>query len=290
MLERCSRSFWLFLKALKGPYCALCVVWTTFEQEHLASLDHIGLATDRLPLCGNHLRLGLQLVSERGVRARINLVRAVLGSDVAHKDSRFASPCEICQSVEAANRGLVAAMRRLDRQIRFEKALQRGPLFCRFHAAEVCTGGAAPNFARIQKDKLKELSDELLQALYRSDRNLLEQLVDDGIRYIEGCRTQRLSPEANQSIELSADETNGAAEGVEFERWDNQQVLKHLSDLETEVAKLRYLVGENRRLKLAHAAVEAVRGDLEREREALRRGAGASDGREPNTRSSDGSS
>jgi len=287
VLERCSRSFWLFLKALKGPLCPLCVVWATFEQERLASLEHTELATDGLPLCGNHVRLGLKLVAERGARARINLVRAGLGFDVAHNASRFASPCEICQSVETASRGLVAAMRRLDRQIRFEKALQRGPLFCRFHAAEVCTGGAAPNFARIQSDKLKELSEKLLQALYCSDGDLLEHLVDDGIRYVEGRKTQRLNPKANHSIELSAEETNGAAaERVEFERWDNQQVLKHLSDLETEVAKLRYLVGENRRLKLAHAAVEAVREDLEREREALRRGDGASNGREPNNRSS----
>jgi hypothetical protein len=46
--------------------------------------------------------------------------------------------------------------------------------------------------------------------------------------------------------------------------------------------KLRYLIGENQKLKLAQAAVEATQRALERDREPLRRGADAPDGRKPN--------
>ena len=57
-------------------------------------------------------------------------------------------------------------------------------------------------------------------------------------------------------------------------QWDEEQKLVHLSNIESEVASLRYrnaaLSEENRRFKLAHAAVEAIRHDLERDRAELR--------------------
>lgn len=56
-------------------------------------------------------------------------------------------------------------------------------------------------------------------------------------------------------------------------QWDEEQKLAHLSNIESEVASLRYrnaaLSEENRRFKLAHAAVEAIRHDLERDRAEL---------------------
>ena len=56
-------------------------------------------------------------------------------------------------------------------------------------------------------------------------------------------------------------------------QWDEEQRMANLGNIESEVASLRYrnavLAEENRRLKLAYAAVEAIRHDLERDRAAL---------------------
>lgn len=267
MLERCSRSFRLFLKALENQRCPFCAVGARFEQESIERLARERAAGEPLALCGRHLRLALKIAAELGSRKRTNLVRSVLSSDLGKSGSLRPPSCKICERVEAVIKTLVSAVRGLDDRMRFEKALDRAPLFCRFHAACVCVGNGASNFARIQSNKLNELSDELVQAFVRN-RDTLEQLIESATTYVEGMQ---IDSKGGNSLEPYIGEgLVAAAERAEFERWDNEQVLKHLSDLETEVAKLRYLVDENRRLRLAHAAVEAARSDLERERQALR--------------------
>jgi hypothetical protein len=274
VLERGCRKFRLFLKAMEGDVCPFCGVIGTLERERMDRFCRRLINGDRPALCARHLQLALEVVAARGTRVRTNLVRAVVCSDVSEKGSLQVASCQICDSIETVMRRLVRAVRRLNDRIRFEKALARAPLFCRLHAAAVVTEGSAPTFARIQGEKLKQLDEDLLQAMYR-DSDRLEQLIADVMIYVAGAQASGRGRTGSGGVEPFEDEPP-AAEDPEFERWDSQQVLKHLNDLETEVAKLRYLVDENRGLKLARAAVEATRRDLERERQTLRQGADGS--------------
>jgi hypothetical protein len=82
-------------------------------------------------------------------------------------------------------------------------------------------------------------------------------------------------PAFSDDAETRGGESEQLAEGAarEFMQWDEEQRMAHLGNIESEVAGLRYrnavLAEENRRLKLAYAAVEAIRHDLERDRAAL---------------------
>ena len=87
------------------------------------------------------------------------------------------------------------------------------------------------------------------------------------IAYIGSPIHEQLLPSIQETVDPSVDEDR------EFEKWDEEVQLKHLGDLESEAASLRYrnsvLSEENRRLKLAHIADEAVRRDLECDRAQL---------------------
>jgi hypothetical protein len=283
VLERCSRSFRVFLKALEGDSCAFCAVTITLEYEQIAQIEPILATRDPVALCGRHFRLALNTVGESGNRARF--AQQVIAADL--KEGRFLSnrPCRVCTSIEAALKSIAAAICRLDGRIRFEKALERASLFCRLHVSDVVAGNRAPTFSRVQYEKLKQLRDDLAQALLRNSEKL-DELIETAMAYADGVRSRRIEREAENPATATADHE---VEGAEFERWDNEHVLGHLSNLESEVASLRYrsatLAEENRRLRLAHAAVDATKRDLEHDREALRRSLDAVQ-REPDAKAS----
>jgi hypothetical protein len=284
VLERCSRSFRVFLKALEGDSCAFCTVAIALEHEQIAQIEPILATRDPVALCGRHFLLALNTVGESGNRARF--AQQVIAADL--KEGRVLSnrPCRVCTSIEAALKSIAASICRLDGRIRFEKALERASLFCRLHASDVVAGNRAPTFLRVQHDKLKQLDDALAQALLRNRENL-EQLIQSVMAYTDGAQSRRIDSEAEK---LPTPAVDAEAEGAEFDRWDNQHVLEHLSNLESEVASLSYrnatLAEENRRLKLARAAIDATMRDVEREREALRREVVANR-REPNPKASE---
>ena len=82
-------------------------------------------------------------------------------------------------------------------------------------------------------------------------------------------------PAFSDDEETLGGESEQLAEGDarEFMQWDEELRMAHSGNIEREVASLRYgnavLAEENRRLKLAYAAVEAIRHDLECDRAAL---------------------
>jgi hypothetical protein len=182
MLERCSRNFRFFLKALEGEICPLCAVVAALEQEEADRFALRNFSGSPRALCGRHLRLALNVVGDP--RDRTNLVRAILSPD--HPNTvHLTAPCDICQLIEGSLVSLAFAIRRFDGRVRFEKTLAGAPLFCRFHAAQICADGSAPGFARIQRGKVKSLGDDLARALLRSGA-ASEQLINSALRYIEG--------------------------------------------------------------------------------------------------------
>jgi hypothetical protein len=200
VLERCSHSFRLFLRAAGEKVCPFCTVIATLEREHFDQWKPTVVQRDRMALCGRHFQLALKIVAEHDTRARANLVRAVIASDMGESGSLRMPSCEICDSIEAAMRGLVVAVRSLDNRIRFGKVLERAPLFCRRHAADVCTGKRAPNFARVQYGKLKRITDELSQALLRHSDNL-DQLIENALTYVEGSQASRADSKGGAPLE-----------------------------------------------------------------------------------------
>jgi hypothetical protein len=150
--------------------------------------------------------------------------------------------------------------------MRFRKALEAAPLFCRRHVAAVVTGDYAPDFAQIEKAKVVHLRDALAQAELRNAENL-ESLISRALAYLA------FPAEEGPSVKVEDSDDFADSEAAEFERWDEARLLKHVGDLESEVASLRYrnavLSEDNRRLKLAQTAGEAIRRDLERDRQEL---------------------
>ncbi len=269
MLGRWTRDFRRFLLALEAHKCPFCTFVIELEGDMLRNLRPRLGGSKPIALCGRHLHFALKLLSER--RAHTELARSVLA---VHQDRNQVAgwqSCQVCEALQTRLNALAATVRRLDDRMRFEKALKQAPLFCRPHIACVLNDGSVPNFLRIQSEKVKELNDQILQAFYRH-KDVLGQLIEQAVAY--AGRSDGLAGHPNtvrkaERREIEAHKPD--AENAELERWDNEQMLKHISDLETEVAKLRYLVDENRRLKLARGAVEAMRRDLQCEREALSR-------------------
>jgi hypothetical protein len=151
--------------------------------------------------------------------------------------------------------------------MRFTKALESAPLFCRKHVSTVAERDVAVNFAQVQRAKLLHLRDALAQAELRNAADL-ESLISMTLTYLAAPVEQEPPP---AEVQNSADRIEN--EAAEFQRWDESRQFKHLADLESEVAGLRYrnavLSEDNRRLKLAHAAGEAIRHDLEHDRAQL---------------------
>lgn len=255
MLERLTKNFRELLKRFEGASCPLCSVLKWREQQRLERLRASGVSTR--VLCGPHLEMALSALTIGTTRAR--LTRSAIESVLAGR-----SDCEVCSWLCQVELRLVRAIRRLDAGMRFQKALESAPLFCRRHVKVIAEQNAGVNFAHVQKAKLLHLRNALAQAELRNSAEL-ESLISKTLAYLAA------SVEEEPSVEVRDSSDSTETDAAEFGRWEDARQLKHLSDLESEAASLRYrnamLAEENRRLKLAHAAGEALRRDLEHDRE-----------------------
>lgn len=265
MLELLTKNFRELLKKFEGASCPLCSVLKWREQQRLERLRASGVSTR--VLCGPHLEMALAALAIRTARAR--LARSAIESVLAGRPD-----CEVCSWLCQIELRLVRAIRGLDGGMRFQKALESAPLFCRRHVKAIAEQNAGANFAHVQKAKLLLLRNALAQAELRNSEEL-ESLISKTLAYLAAPVDQASSAEV---LEFSDSTESDAAE---FGRWEDARQLKHLSDLESEAASLRYrnatLAEENRRLKLAHAAGEALRRDLEHDREQFIAAAKAQD-------------
>lgn len=265
MLERLTKNFRELLKRFEGASCPLCSVLKWREQQRLERLRASGVSTR--VLCGPHLEMALSALTLGSARAR--LTRSAIESVLAGR-----SDCEVCSWLCQVELRLVRAIRRLDGGMRFQKALESAPLFCRRHVKAIAEQNSGVNFAHVQKAKLLHLRNALAQAELRNSAEL-ESLISKTLAYLAA------SVEEEPSVEVRDSSDSTETDAAEFGRWEDARQLKHLSDLESEAASLRYrnamLAEENRRLKLAHAAGEALRRDLEHDREQFIAAAKAQD-------------
>ena len=257
MLERLTGHFRLLLKEFDGTSCPLCAVVKIRE------LDQIERASAKRqsagPLCGTHLSMALERVD--GLVARARDTRSSIDTEL-----NGALRCELCEKLSQIESRLAGSIRRLDGRMRFMKALQSAPLFCQRHATLVSKVTGAANFAEVQRAKLAHLRDALAKAaLLNSEAG--EPLIAAALAYFG-----RPVP-ADAPLEMEESSACQAEEASELERWDEERHFKRLATLESEAAALRYrnalLSEENHRFKLAHAAVQALREDLERDRAEL---------------------
>jgi hypothetical protein len=221
-------------------------------------------------LCGAHLSALLGMTRETAVQ--VCAAQSAL-SNCMDRDGWFPLGCEICRLSERAAARLARIIRLLDRFLRFEKAIQRAPLFCCSHIVRITAGGGARNFARIQRGKLEELINEIAQAELLG-RPALHALIEKAATFLGAPLPIGQAADSDaDSCDAEANTPESAAL-AEFARWEEEQKNAHLGRLESETASLRYrnaiLSEENRRFRLAHAAVEALRRDLERERAQVR--------------------
>ncbi len=259
MLERLTHNFRLLLRAFGGAVCPLCAAREALERDEIARIR--AQAGTSAALCGKHLEAYLAEAGDRVSQAwrTCKALEAVW--------SAGAPGCRICARLGAAETGLVHSIRRVDAGMRFRKALETAPLFCREHECLIVAGEIPENFAEVQRAKLRSLRDARAQAaLCNSDE--VKPLISSALAYLGQPAPGRALPDYHDNPVESAN-----AECHIFEAWDNEQQLQHLGDLEAEAASLRYrnavLSEENRRLKLAHAASEATRRDLEKDRAEL---------------------
>jgi hypothetical protein len=255
LLERLTRSFRLLLDAFTGAVCPLCTVRAMLEREEIKRTRT--KAKMRSALCGKHFEAYLGEIDDLSLRAR--QIRGML-----ELLATGARECGVCARLNAAEVRLARSVRWLETRMRFRKALERAPLFCRQHERLVATDGAAQNFTEIQRVKLRSLSDAIARAALRGGDEV-KPLLSFALAYL-GQSDIRQSPAGDYCNAAESPDTDARI----FEAWDSEQQLKRLGDVEAEVASLRYrnavLFEENRRLKLAHTALQATCRDLENER------------------------
>jgi hypothetical protein len=258
VLERLIPNFRELLKQFAGSSCPMCAVLKRREQEEIERVRSSSASTR--VLCGPHLEMALFAVASP--MARVRVTRSAIESVLADR-----SDCDVCSRLSQIELRLARAIRRLDGGMRFRKALESAPLFCRKHAGIVAKQDVAVNFAQVQRAKLLHLRDALAQAELRNGAEM-ESLILTALTYLAAPLQQEPPP---VEVHDSSDCTEN--EAAEFERWEEARQFKHLADLESEAAGLRYrnavLSEENRRLKLAHVAGEAIRRDLEHDRAQL---------------------
>jgi hypothetical protein len=257
VLERLIPNFRELLKQFEGRSCPMCGVLKQREREVIERVR--ARSGPAFALCGPHIEMTLNGVGAPAARAR--RVRAAIESIIARKTG-----CEVCARIRRVELRLVRAIRWLDSTMRFRKAVEAAPLFCRQHANVITDGQLAQDFLQVQRAKVLHLRDALAQAELRNGEKL-ESLISAALAYLGRPEEQKPCLE----IEPPLGDRSDLAQ--EFERWDEARQLKRLADLESEAASLRYrnavLLEENRRLTLAHTAGEAIRRDLERDRQQL---------------------
>lgn len=254
MLERLENNFRTLLKKFDGTSCPLCAVLKGRE------LHEIDPARAKLQsgsaVCSLHLRMALERADSLAARARDT--RSAIDAELGG-----AQRCEVCEKLRHIETRLVGSIRRLDDRMRFTKALESAPLFCRPHATLVSKVAGAENFAEVQRTKLVHLRDALAKAALLNG-DAASPLIAATLAYFG-------QPVADETpVDMEESSACREEEVSELERWDEQRHLERLDKLESEAAALRYrnavLSEENRSFKLAHAAVEALRADLERDR------------------------
>jgi hypothetical protein len=263
MLGYWSWQFSLFLKALDGEVCPLCAVRSTIETEEAARTAR--QCGEHGVMCGAHLALVIAKLSE--APARVALVRSILGASM---NSRNAADCAICTTLSRAVQRSAFVIHWLDSRVRFQKAIEDAPLFCRDHVWRICDKGAAANFRGIQRRKVQKLINDLAQAQLRN-RPEIQSLIEQAVLYLSSVPSLREPTSEIHSIESTQDPPE--TEVCEFVNWDRERQLEYLGKLESEAASLRYrnavLTEENRALKVARIADQSIRRDLERDREEL---------------------
>jgi hypothetical protein len=257
MLEYLTQNFRELLRHFEGSSCPLCSVMKQREHAAAQQVRDSGAASE--VLCGPHLEISLTAIVNPATRGRVT--RTAIESVLADK-----AGCDVCTRLSRIELRLAGAIRRLDGGMRFRKALESAPLFCRKHQGAVAGQGITVNFEQVQRAKILQLRDALAQAeLF--NREGLEDLILRALAYLGGPLEEDLPTETQDPA------GDGTEEAAEFQRWEETRQFKHLAALESEAASLRYrnamLHEENRRLKLANVAGEAARRDLERDRAQL---------------------
>lgn len=260
-----TRHFRLFLQALNGTDCPFCAVVQALEHDKLARIAE-RQRQSRRRLCGAHLSSLLRLIPDCALR--VAATQAALRTTIQIPVRPV--QCEVCALDQRVINRLARMIGCIDGRIRFEKAIQSGPLVCRAHFGQIIRTVPAEHFAQLQYRKLQALIDELGQARLRQSDEL-DDLIGKaviylGTRNIEGSAVPGEAPAgASKQLEEAALR--------EFTHWDDEKFAAHLGDVESELASLRYrnavLSEENRRLKLAHVAGEAMRRVLESDRARL---------------------
>jgi hypothetical protein len=270
MLGLWTRNFRGFLDALDGADCPLCAVVDEAVRNHLRKI-----ANRRWPqrhnFCGTHLAILLDFTS--GDVSRVSAVQNALQASITVQTSRRTDSCELCALSRRLTNRLARMIAAMEDRIRFEKALQSGPLVCSAHIRQVLGAVRAERFAQIEHKQVEALITEIGQSRLRGSADL-QDLIAMAISYLGSADRERAASIGLDARGRGADaERLAAAAQAEFAGWDEAKRLAHLSDVESEVASLRYRNGvlseENRRLKLAHTASEAMRHDLERDRKEL---------------------
>ncbi len=257
MLEYLKSNFQELLQRLEGDICPICGVVRSHEIQEIKRL--CGTADSLVSLCGTHLNVALSLIDEPRGKAR--RTRRVIEVSLTHMVA-----CQVCKRLGAIEARLARAIRGLDGSMRFKKALETAPMFCQEHASLFDEENLAPNFLQVQHAKLVGLRDGLAQAELRNAEGL-GTLISQALTYLTPWYKCESRTESEDS------ENQSAVNAAEFERWEQTRLIKHLGNLESELASLRYrnavISEENRRLTLARTASEAIRCDLERDREQL---------------------
>jgi len=258
LLERCTHNFRLLLSAFDGDICPLCAARARLEApevERLRTQRDLNAA-----LCAAHLESCFGSTDDPCARARVT--RTIIETIIARR-----AACQVCEYLNRVEARLARAIVTLDSRVRFRKALEAAPLFCRRHGTLVESDPLAMNFAQVETAKLQRLRDDLAQAEILN-RETLEPLTVSALAYLGGVVLEQPPLHLEDSMDMSA-----AAAASEFEKWDDDLLLKYLGKLESEAASLRYqnakLSEENRKLKVARIAGEAIRRDLERDRAQL---------------------
>jgi hypothetical protein len=265
-----TRNFRRFLSALNGAACPFCAVVDESVRNHLRKV-----AGRRWPkrraLCGTHRTILLDFA--RDDASRVSAVQSTLRESIMKPTNRHTNGCEVCALAGRLMNRLARRIAAMDGRIRFEKALENGPLVCSAHVTQVLDTVRAQRFVQLQHKKVEALIAEIGQSRLRGSRDL-EDLIATAVRYLGLAADGRTASTGLDAHCRGADmERLASAARAEFAAWDEAKRMAHLSDIESELASLKYrnavLAEENRRLKIAHTASEAMRHDLERDRRDL---------------------
>ena len=265
MFGHWAQQFRFFLNALDRERCPLCAVADLVESDEIKRIAR--KPAKQVSICGQHLS---RLSAHRKAQLdRVALVRSALGAAMSRQNGL---ECVICKTAHASGQRLAYAISWLDSRMRFQKALEQAPLFCRVHVVQICRKQAPANFIRIEHRKVLKLINDLAQAQLRRQPEL-ETLIGRAFAYLATVPASIETHDSSKERPGDLAQVPPEDELREFAGWDAERQLEYLGKLESAVASLRYrngvLAEENRALKTARIAQESIKRDLERDRAAL---------------------